>query len=253
MQAATELQALAHDDLLHHERPPMAYTLEGFVSMKIHVLVRFGRWQEIIDEPMPSEPDLYCVTVAMLHYGKGIAHAALGDFVAADKELTLFKAAQGNLHKHRYIFNNTAADILLVAEAMLNGEIEYHRGNYEGAFEQLRHAVHLDDNLAYQEPWGWMMPTRHALGALLLEQGHVDEALAVYRADLGLDDTLSRPLQHPNNVWSLKGYVACLEKQGNHEAVAALRIPLDLALARADVPIEVSCFCAMGDSGDCCE
>jgi hypothetical protein len=29
---------------------------------------------------------------------------------------------------------------------------------------------------------------RHALGALLLEQGRVQEAEAVYRPDLGLDD-----------------------------------------------------------------
>ena len=40
--------------------------------------------------------------------------------------------------------------------------------------------------MAYDEPWGWMQPTRHAYGALLLEQGHVEEAAAVYAADLGL-------------------------------------------------------------------
>ena len=51
-----------------------------------------------------------------------------------------------------------------------------------------------------------MQPTRHAYGALLLEQGHAEEAAAVYEADLGLDPTLPRPQQHPNNVWSLRGY-----------------------------------------------
>jgi tetratricopeptide (TPR) repeat protein len=95
------------------------------------------------------------------------------------------------------------------------------KGNYEEAFTHLRQSVALDDNLLYSEPWAWMQPTRHALGALLLEQGHVEEAEQVYRADLGLDDTLSRGLQHRNNLWSLHGYVECLTLQGKHAEAAA--------------------------------
>ena len=90
------------------------------------------------------------------------------------------------------------------------GELEYRKGNYDAAFDCLEKAVFLDDSLYYSEPWAWMHPPRHVLGALLLEQGHMAEAEHVYRADLGIDDCLSRPLQHPNNVWSLHGYVECL-------------------------------------------
>ena len=85
---------------------------------------------------------------------------------------------------------------------MLDGELEYRKGNHDAAFAHLERSIELDDNLPYDEPWGWMQPTRHAYGALLLEQGHVEEAEAVYRADLGLDDTLPRPSQHPDNVWA---------------------------------------------------
>lgn len=250
LEAADQMLELANDKILHMERPPMAFTLEGMISMKLHVLIRFGKWQEIIDSPFPEEKDLYCNTVAMLHYAKGIAFATLGDFDAAEAEQISFKVAEGNLHKHRYIFNNTCADILKVAEAMLNGEVEYHKGNYGIAFGHLRHAVELDDNLAYAEPWGWMMPTRHALGALLLEQGHLDEAAAVYRADLGLDNTVYRPLQHPDNVWSLHGYVACLQKLGKVAEAEAMQNRLNLALARADIEINASCFCA---KKSCCQ
>jgi hypothetical protein len=49
-----------------------------------------------------------------------------------------------------------------------------------------------------------MQPTRHALGALLLEQGRVAEAEAIYRSDLDLDGKLSRACQHPDNLWSLQ-------------------------------------------------
>ncbi len=250
MEGAAQMLALAHDELLHVTRPPMAFTLEGMVSMKLHVLIRFGKWEEILEEPFPEEPELYCNTVAMLHYARAIANATLGNFEAADADRDAFKVAQGNLHDHRYIFNNTCEDILLVAEAMMNGEIEYHKGNYDVAFEQLRQAVYLDDHLNYAEPWGWMMPTRHALGALLLEQGQVEEAAKVYRADLGLDGVLGRPLQHPNNVWALHGYVACLEQLGKDDEATMVRPSLNLALARADIEINASCFCAT--KGHCC-
>jgi hypothetical protein len=132
---------------------------------------------------------------------------------------------------------------LAVAAEMVRGEIEYRKGNYDIAFSHLRKSVELDDNLPYDEPWGWMQPTRHALGALLLEQGHVDEAEAIYRADLGLDQTLSRACQHPDNVWSLHGFHECLVKVGKTGEARIIKQRLDVSAAYADVPIRSSCFC----------
>jgi hypothetical protein len=80
-------------------------------------------------------------------------------------------------------------------------------------------------------------------GALLLEQGRVAEAEAVYRADLGLDDTLPRPLQHPGNVWSLHGFHECLVRLGRTGEAGIVAQQLKLAAAMADVPITASCFC----------
>ena len=101
----------------------------------------------------------------------------------------------------------------------------------------------MDDQLPYDEPWGWMQPTRHALGALLIEQGEWAEAEAVYRADLGLDSTLSRACQHPNNVWSLHGLHECLVHRGETGEAAHIKAQLDRAVARADVPVRASCYC----------
>jgi tetratricopeptide (TPR) repeat protein len=143
------------------------------------------------------------------------------------------------------VFNNTCQDILRVAQAMLDGEIEYRTGNHEAAFGRLRRAVELDDGLPYDEPWGWMQPARHALGALLLEQDRVEEAEAVYRADLGLDDTLARACQHPGNVWSLHGYHESLTRLGKHEQAWIISQQLKIAAARADVPISSSCYCRL--------
>ena len=60
--------------------------------------------------------------------------------------------------------------MLAVGEAMLEGEIKYREGEYEACYNHLQNAIDLSDALVYDEPWGWMQPPRHAMGALLLEQ-----------------------------------------------------------------------------------
>jgi hypothetical protein len=49
---------LPREILVIPDRPKLAYTTEAYYSMKMHVLVRFGQWQAIIDEPVPDDPDL---------------------------------------------------------------------------------------------------------------------------------------------------------------------------------------------------
>jgi tetratricopeptide (TPR) repeat protein len=246
LQAAEQLAAALPEQLLRVEVPPMADWLEGFVPMKLHALIRFGRWQEIIDTPLPADQGLYRVTTAMTHYGKGVALAATGRLDEAGHERRLLAAAIERVPPSRIVFNNTCLDILAVASAMLDGELEYRAGNVSAAFIHLRRAIELDDGLPYDEPWAWMQPVRHAYGALLLEQGKVDEAATAYRADLGLDDTLPRSNQHPRNVWSLHGYHECLVRLGKTEQARIIRQQLDLAAAQADVAISASCACRLG-------
>jgi tetratricopeptide (TPR) repeat protein len=249
LQTADQLAAAIPEELLQVENPPMADWLEGFVPMKMHALIRFGRWPDIIAAPLPRDQDLYCVTTAMMHYAKGVAHAASGQVDEAAEHRRRFAAAVARVPESRTVFNNTCQDILAVAGAMLDGELEYRQGSFGKAFARLRRAVELDDGLPYDEPWGWMQPARHAYGALLLEQGRVAEAEAVYRADLGLDDTLARACQHPGNVWSLHGYHECLTRLGKQEAAGIIGQQLKIAAAYADVPIGSSCYCRLGSSG----
>ena len=245
LQAANDMIANLPEDLLRIESPPMADWLEGFVPMKQHVLIRFGKWTEIIAEPLPRNAALYCTTIAMLHYSKAVANAASGHVPAAEEEAKRFEAARAIVPPTRYVFNNTCLDILAVAAEMMMGEIAYRKRHFDAAFAHLRKAVELDDNLPYDEPWAWMQPARHALGALLLEQGRIEEAESVYRADLGLDGTLSRACQHPENVWSLHGFHECLMRLGKCAEASIVKPRLDVAVAWADVPIKSSCFCRL--------
>ncbi|MDH6605305.1 tetratricopeptide (TPR) repeat protein [Streptomyces sp. SAI-208] len=254
LEAAAQLEASIPEELLRVESPPMADWLEAFLAMRVHVLIRFGRWADILDLPLPADPRLYCVTTTMLHYARGVACSALGRITDAERERALFHRAAGEVPGTRMLFNNTCADILAIASAMLDGELAYRKGEFDLAFAALERSVALDDNLPYDEPWGWMQPTRHAYGALLLEQGRIAEAEAVYRADLGLDDSLPRPLQHPGNVWALHGLHECLVRGNKHGEARIVAQQLRIAAALADVPVEASCFCRL-DTGapDCCE
>ncbi|KHO01363.1 TPR domain protein [Metarhizium album ARSEF 1941] len=237
------LEASVSEDLLRVEDPPMADWLEAFLSMRVHALIRFGKWQDVLALQFPQDKELYCVTTALLHYAKGVAHAALNHVEDANLHRRLFREAVPHVRPSRTLFNNKCVDILDVAEALLNGEIEYRSGNYDAAFAHLREGILRYDWLPFDEPWGWMQPVRHAYGALLLEQGHVEEAWSIYRADLGLDDTLPRVHRHPNNVWALHGYHECCLKLGRMVDAEEMKPVLKRALDVADVPVQSSCFC----------
>ncbi|KAK5958728.1 hypothetical protein OHC33_000571 [Knufia fluminis] len=247
LQTAKELAMAVPEGLLRVESPPMADWLEGFSGMGVHALIRFGKWQEIIDLQLPADQELYCYTTAIIIYAKGVALSAIGQVEKAEKARKDFRAAVKKVKPSRALFNNTAHDILAIADAMLDGELEYRKANYDVAFQHLRRAVHLDDSLPYDEPWGWLQPTRHAYGALLLEQNHVEKAAKVYAADLGLDNSLPRQMQHPNNVWALHGYHECLKRLGRHAEADIIEKQLKVALAAADVPIAASCYCRRGN------
>ncbi|WP_031487226.1 hypothetical protein [Streptomyces bicolor] len=245
LETAAQLEASIPEDLLRVPSPPMADWLESFLAMRVHALIRFGRWDDILDLPLPADPELYCVTTAMIHYARGVALSSTHRVPEAETERRRFHEAVARIPETRMLFNNTCADILEIASAMLDGELEYRKGGHDAAFAALERSIELEDNLPYDEPWGWMQPSRHAYGALLLEQGRVEEAEAVYRADLGLDGTLPRAQQHPNNVWSLHGLHECLMRLGRTGEAQIVARQLRLAAALADVPIEASCFCRL--------
>ena len=253
--AADKVRKLATRDVVSlRDRPKLTQTVEGYHAMRAHVLVRFGRWQDIIDEPMVGEPALYVLTTAMQHYAKGVAHATLGNFAAAEQERGRFHRHLATIPPERRFLSNPTRASLGVGAALLDGELAYHQGRYEEAYAHLRQAVALDDNLSYTEPWAWMHPPRHALAALLLDQGHSEEAEQIYRDDLGLSGRVQRCTQHPDNVWALHGLVECLTRRGESEERPALEAKLAAALAKADVPINASCLCRTSVQSDerCC-
>ncbi|KAF4541611.1 Tetratricopeptide repeat domain protein [Lasiodiplodia theobromae] len=246
LDAVERMEQSIPESLLRIESPPMADWLETFLTVRVHVLIRFGRWDDIIALPLPADQALYCMTTAMLHYGKGIAFAATARVAEAEAQRELFFAAAKRVPPSRMDFPNKCVDVLAVAAEMLDGELEYRRGNFETAFKKLEDGIAREDALVYSEPPAWMQPIRHALGALSLEQGNVERAEAAYKADLGLSDALPRARQHPRNIWALHGYRECLVRLGREEETRAIGKQLEEVSAGADIKVEASCFCRGG-------
>lgn len=246
LEAADRMEATISEELLRVEVPPLANWMEFFLAVRVHILIRFGMWEELKRLPIPEDNNIYCTTIVMRHYGHGIAYAATGDIEEAEKARQLFWAAAKRVPPTRLDFPNRIVDILKVAGAMLDGEIQYRKSNFESAFERLREAIAYDDALHYTEPWGWMLPTRHAYAALSLEQGLVEQTAKAYAEDLGFDRTITRMHQHPKNVWALHGYHECLLRLGRKDEARALEGELVAAQALADVPVHSSCFCRLG-------
>ena len=158
---ARELVGEIPDDLLI----AFADFLDIFVATPYHVLVRFGMWDEILAEPEPTGPERASAR-AVWRYARGIALASLHRVSDAEAELAAFREARAAVPETRMLFQNPVDDVLSVGEKVLSGEIAYRKGEFEHAFDLLREAVELDVALNYDEPWGWMEPARHALGAL---------------------------------------------------------------------------------------
>lgn len=251
LESIDRMETTITEDMLRIESPPMADWLEFFVSVRVHVLIRFGLWEELKKLAIPEDKELYCVTVVMSHYGKAIAWAATGYLEEADKERGLFHAAAKHVPPTRMDFLNRVVDEVKIVASMLDGELEYRRGNYRAAFASLRQATLEEDNLHYSEP-GWMLPSRHAYAALLLEQDHVVEAAEIYAEDMGLSHKLIGPHRHPNNVWALHGYHECMTRLGRTTEAQMIQVPLKVAMAVADIPIQSSCFCRLGTANKQC-
>lgn len=207
---------------------------DGFTPVEVHVLVRFGKWNEILE--LAAFPEHLVFANATRHYARGVALTALDRTDEAAVELAALEAVAAQLDA-RIIGINEARVVIRIARDLLAGELAFRRGERDAGLALLRSAVATEDTLLYMEPPDWMMPARHPLGAALLEAGRFDEAERVFREDL---------VRFPENGWALFGLAQALDGLGNAEGAADARRRHRAAFAHADVELKSPCFCQPG-------
>jgi tetratricopeptide (TPR) repeat protein len=231
LQAARELERDMPEQVLRD----FGWLVEGIMPTSYHVLIRFGKWQEILAEPEP--PEWRLVTRAVHFYARGIALSVLGRTEESRAEAEKFEAAVARVPEEWWVFNNRVHDVLPIARAMLEGETAYREGRLEEAWTALRAGIAAEDRLIYDEPPAWMLPVRHSMGALLVEAGEYAAAEKLYREDQE---------RHPGNGWSLLGLAQALKGQGKAEEAASFGAAAQAAWQRTAQHPPSSCFCARG-------
>jgi tetratricopeptide (TPR) repeat protein len=235
--------ALKHIRAMAKELPEeflkeFALAVEGFAVMPMEVMIRFGKWDAILAEP-DNYPDHMPFCRALHSAARAIAWAAKGNPAEARKDQAIFVERVKLVPKEATFGNNSAEAILAVAAQMVEGEILIREEKWDEGLAALRAAVKSEDALKYDEPPGWIVPVRHALGASLMKAGRFTEAEQVYRDDLA---------RLPENGWSLFGLAQSLRAQAKDEA-AAIEARFKKVWARADLEIPSSCMCQVLNSG----
>jgi tetratricopeptide (TPR) repeat protein len=202
---------------------------DGGVFYQVLTLIRFGRFDEVLQLREPPRQPLYR---GLWDFGFGYAHLRTGHADSARAYLNRVEtaAAAGDSVNFR---GHTAGSLLGVAGGILRAEILRADGRTAESIPVLEQAVSLEDALRYDEPEPLNFSARHWLGAQLLELGRAAEAETVYRRSL--DD-------HPHNGWSLIGLEQALRVQGKTQAADQAKEEFLRAWARSDTWIRASRF-----------
>ncbi len=212
-----------------------AFWADGFIAMPYEVMMRFGLWEEILQEPEPA--DYLPFTRSMHSAARAVALAALDRPEEARVEQAAFLEQRKALPEDAIFGNNQAHDLLNVADRLVEGEILYREGEKDAGIEVLYQAAALEDALNYDEPPDWIQPIRHALGATLMQERRYADAEAVYRQDLE---------RLPANGWSLYGLARSLRLQGKTAEADSVESTFQTVWAGSDTKLKSSCFCQPG-------
>jgi tetratricopeptide (TPR) repeat protein len=193
-------------------------------------LLRFGKWDEVLAEPMPK-PELKFV-VAFMHLARGFAFANKADMADAQKERAALATVADDPEFANYGMVPAAA-MAKIALAELDGEIARLSGNLDLAIKDFTTAATLEHALPYTEPPYWHQPMSQLLGAALLQAGRAPEAEAVYRESLK---------SYRLDGWALYGLAQAQDAQGHHDEANATRKEFDAVWQLADVKLAASRF-----------
>lgn len=194
-------------------------------------MIRFGMWDAMLAEPAP-DPRLKGMEINY-HASRAQALAAKGRIVEAQGELTAVERLMAAIPADAAAGMNAGRPLYEIAILRAKARIASANGDRSGAITALTDAVRKEDSLSYNEPSDEFFPTRHLLGALLLDANDPGAAEAVYREDLK---------RNPANGWALRGLALALTKQAKEREAVEARKLFDVAWARADISISTSAF-----------
>ena len=207
-------------------------TLQHYKVTPLYAFVRFGKWNEILATPEPTDLPY---RKAVWRYAQGMAHIFTNDLAAAQTDLDELRklAADPSLEEVTIWDINTTKALMAVGVEVVAGELDAKHGNWTSAIMHLEKAVELNLALNYNEPSDWYYPVRHSLGAVYLDAKRAKDAERVYREDLA---------DVPDNGYSLLGLTQALRAQGKAKEAIVVDAKFKEAWKNADHTLTSSRF-----------
>jgi tetratricopeptide (TPR) repeat protein len=206
--------------------------IDGFMTLPMKVMMRFGMWEQMLEEA--EAPEVLPVSRVFRLAMRATALAVLDRVPEAQLERAAFRRAAAALPDGTLVGRNAAPLVFSIADKVLKGELAAQEERFDVAVRSLEEAVDVESQLRYAEPPDWIQPVRHTLGAVLMRAGDYSRAEDVYREDLR---------RYPENVWSLVGLRRALQLLGRAEEAERYARRSTAAQEAADVAIETTCFC----------
>ena len=205
-----------------------------FGNRRLQYLVRFRRWDEILNFPAPK-PDSPPADRSSYHWARAHACAATSKTAEAEAERKLLSDAtkeQAELRAKQISGEalKILSNLISLNENRLSAAIALARGDYKMAIEFLREAVAIEDMLLYNEPPTSILPVRESLGGALLLDKQYSQAEKVFRQDLKYN---------PGSGRSLFGLMKSLEAQGKKDEAKKVGRRFQLAWRYADTKLRV--------------
>ncbi|SFS55015.1 hypothetical protein SAMN04487906_0809 [Zhouia amylolytica] len=228
MVGAQKLAEQIHPDIM---KQPEWFTLQHFYMIPYYVAVKLGKWDDILAMELVTDTLKY--PNAVQNYARGMAYLGKGNLDEAKKELAALKLkAQDESLEDMTIWGiNSMSNIVQIAEKVLEAELLASEEKYDESIALLKEAVAIEDALNYQEPPDWFFSVRHHLGAVQIEAGAYEDAIATYEEDLKV---------LPRNGWAQQGMKLAYEKMNNKDKVSELEKLLADSWSTADITITTS-------------
>ena len=211
---------------------PIGNVLQYIFMTPVFNQIRFGKWDDILQEPQPDRSHVY--SNVLYHFARGIAYSRKNDRPAASKELDgmreFMKDSSLSIPMSPFSAPLTGAN---VAEQILLGVIHEDKQLYEGAIRHYKMADSIEVNMVYNEPRDWLLNPKHYLGNAYLLLSDGVNAEKNFRADLNNNN---------ENGWALYGlYKALLlqEKTGEATKISSRH---KAAFAKADIKISSAIY-----------
>ena len=226
----------AADELAQRIAPHAAMMpmIESMAVMPTSVLLRFGRYDDVL--ALPEPPNDRPVMKAWWQFARGVASAATKRTAqAATERQALDKTIA--LVPESALFGGTglepARTTLALARLVLDARIAWANGQRAESIGLWNKAVAAADKLAYDEPPVFFYPIRESLGAALLLDGKAADAERVFREDLE---------RHPRNARSLYGLRESLNRQSKTADAAWITRAFEEAWKNADSQMTLDAF-----------